>query len=38
MIKLLKEFDVSLEYLYLGWKRYLSKELREKIERIEFDT
>jgi len=38
MIKLLKEFDVPLEYLYLGWKRHLPPELKEKIERIEFDT
>lgn len=38
MIKLLKEFDVPLEYLYLGWKRHLPPKLRERIERIEFDT
>jgi transcriptional regulator with XRE-family HTH domain len=38
MIKLLKEFDVPLEYLYLGWKRHLSKALKDRIERIEFDT
>lgn len=38
MIKLLKEFDVPLEYLYLGWKRHLPPKLKERIERIEFDT
>jgi len=38
MIKLLLEFDVPLEYLYLGWKRYLPSELKKRIERIEFDT
>jgi len=35
LIKLLIEFDAPLEWLYLGWKRHLSPELRHKLDRID---
>jgi len=34
MIKLLIEFDAPLEWLYLGWKRHLSPELRRKLDQV----
>jgi len=34
MVKLLIEFDAPLEWLYLGWKRHLSPELRSKLDRV----
>ena len=35
LIKLLLEYDAPLEWLYLGWKRHLSPELRHKLDQIE---
>jgi len=37
LIKLLIEFDAPLEWLYLGWKRHLSVELRRKLDQVELD-
>lgn len=37
MIKLLIEFDAPLEWLYLGWKRHISAELRRKLDQVEPD-
>lgn len=37
MIELLKEFDAPLEWLYLGWKRHLSPELRRKLDQVSPD-
>lgn len=37
MIKLLIEFDAPLEWLYLGWKRHLSVELRRKLDQVSLD-
>jgi transcriptional regulator with XRE-family HTH domain len=34
MLTLLIEFDVPLEYLYLGWKRHLSNDLRRKLDQV----
>ena len=34
MLKLLIEFDAPLEWLYLGWKRHLSNDLRRKLDQI----
>ena len=38
MIKLLIEFDAPLDWLYLGWKRHLSNELRRKLYQVSPDT
>lgn len=38
MIKLLIEFDAPLDWLYLGWKRHLSNELRRKLDQVSPDT
>jgi transcriptional regulator with XRE-family HTH domain len=37
MIKLLIEFDAPLDWLYLGWKRHLSNELRRKLDQVDPD-
>ena len=34
MLKLLVEFDAPLEWLYLGWKRHLSNDLRRKLDQV----
>jgi len=37
MLKLLVEFDAPLEWLYLGWTRHVSVELRRKLDQVAFD-
>lgn len=37
MLKILVEFDAPLEWLYLGWKRHLSPELRRKLDQVSRD-
>ena len=38
MLKVLIEFDAPLEWLYLGWKRHLSNELRHKLDQVLSET
>jgi len=37
LYKLLVEFDAPLEWLYFGWKRHLSNELRHKLDLVDQD-
>lgn len=37
MLKLLVAYDVPLEWLYLGWGRHLSRELRDKLDKISLE-
>ena len=37
LYKLLVEFDAPLEWVYFGWKRHLSNELRHKLDLVDQD-